>query len=197
MEENGNEGQLQDGAASEQQEHVDQQGDDSGRQETFDAEYVRKLRAEAARHRSEAKANAEAAKRLAELEAANATDLEKAVAKAQQETRAQVAREYGEQLAKGLLVAQLSARMKPADAEALVGDLNVGKFVGEDGVVDQDSIAKVVARLSPKGGVDLGQGGRGEGPTLDQQIAEATKRGDTREAIRLTNQKLIQASAPK
>lgn len=46
--------------------------------ETFDAEYVKKLRAEAAKHRTEAKANADAAKRLAEIEEANKTEAQKA-----------------------------------------------------------------------------------------------------------------------
>lgn len=45
---------------------------------TFDADYVKKLREEAARYRTEAKANAEAAKRLAEIEEAQKSDAEKA-----------------------------------------------------------------------------------------------------------------------
>ena len=56
--------------------------------ETFDAEYVTKLRKEAARYRTEAKANADAAKRLAELEDAQKSDAEKAadrIAKAEAE----------------------------------------------------------------------------------------------------------------
>lgn len=44
---------------------------------TFDAEYVAKLRAESAKYRTEAKANADAAKRLAELEEANKTEAQK------------------------------------------------------------------------------------------------------------------------
>lgn len=48
--------------------------------ETFDAEYVKKLRAEAAKHRTEAKANAKAAEKLAEIEAANLTEAQKAAA---------------------------------------------------------------------------------------------------------------------
>jgi hypothetical protein len=44
---------------------------------TFDAAYVKKLRDEAARYRTEAKANADAAKRLAEIEEANQTEAEK------------------------------------------------------------------------------------------------------------------------
>lgn len=46
-------------------------------QKTFDAAYVKKLRDEAAKHRTEAKANAEAAKRLAEIEEAQKTEAQK------------------------------------------------------------------------------------------------------------------------
>lgn len=42
--------------------------------ETFDADYVRKLRAEAARYRTEAKQNAEKAKRLDEIEEASKSE---------------------------------------------------------------------------------------------------------------------------
>jgi hypothetical protein len=48
-----------------------------GEPDTFDADYVAKLRKEAAKYRTEAKANAEAAKRLAELEDANKTEQER------------------------------------------------------------------------------------------------------------------------
>lgn len=45
---------------------------------TFDAEYVDKLRKEAAKYRTEAKANAEAAARLAEIEDAQKSEQQKA-----------------------------------------------------------------------------------------------------------------------
>ena len=45
--------------------------------ETFDAEYVAKLRKEAAKYRTEAKANADAARRLAEIEQASKTEAER------------------------------------------------------------------------------------------------------------------------
>lgn len=48
-----------------------------GEPKVFDAEYVAKLRQEAAKYRTEAKANAEAAKRLAEIEEANKTEAQK------------------------------------------------------------------------------------------------------------------------
>jgi alanyl-tRNA synthetase len=45
---------------------------------TFDAEYVEKIRREAAKYRTEAKANADAAKRLAEIEDAQKSESERA-----------------------------------------------------------------------------------------------------------------------
>lgn len=45
---------------------------------TFDAEYVDKLRKEAAKYRTEAKANAEAAKRLADIEESQKSEAQKA-----------------------------------------------------------------------------------------------------------------------
>lgn len=50
---------------------------------TFDAEYVGKLRAEAAKYRTEAKANSDAAARLAEIEEANKTEMQKAIERAE------------------------------------------------------------------------------------------------------------------
>lgn len=48
-----------------------------GEAKTFDADYVKKLRDEAAKYRTEAKANADAAKRLAAIEEANKTEAQK------------------------------------------------------------------------------------------------------------------------
>lgn len=58
-----------------------QEGDEA---KTFDADYVKKLRDEAAKHRKEAKANADAAKRLAELEDAQKSEAEKAADRVRQ-----------------------------------------------------------------------------------------------------------------
>lgn len=60
---------------------------------TFDAEYVDKLRKEAAKYRTEAKANSDAAKRLAEIEDAQKSEAEKAAERIKQlESEAQSAR---------------------------------------------------------------------------------------------------------
>jgi hypothetical protein len=128
------------------------------------------------------------AARLDEIEKANATDLEKAVQSAKDETRAEVARGFGERLVRGVMKAQLEQSMKPADAAALLDDLNLSKFVGDDGEVDEDAIAKTVARLAPKGRLDLGQGAHGNAPSFDQQIADATKAGNFALVIALKEQ---------
>lgn len=60
-------------AAAEDTSSTDQQIDDS-KAEVFDADYVRKLRAENAKWRTEAKAGSEAQKRLAELEDSKKTE---------------------------------------------------------------------------------------------------------------------------
>ena len=58
---------------------------------TFDADYVDKLRKEAAKYRTEAKANADAAKRLAEIEEANKTAEQKAAERLAEAERKAVA----------------------------------------------------------------------------------------------------------
>ena len=55
-----------------------------GEAKTFDADYVEKLRKENAKYRTEAKANADAAKRLAEIEDANKSEAEKAAERIRQ-----------------------------------------------------------------------------------------------------------------
>lgn len=63
--------------ATETVEQPQEGAEQSSEAKTFDADYVKKLRDEAAKYRTEAKANAEAAKKLAEIEEANSTEAEK------------------------------------------------------------------------------------------------------------------------
>lgn len=58
-------------------EEQDQQRDEENA-ETFDADYVKKLRQEAAKYRTEAKANADAAKKLAEIEESKKSEADRA-----------------------------------------------------------------------------------------------------------------------
>ena len=103
-----------------------------GEPKTFDAEYVEKLRKEAAKYRTEAKANAGAAQRLAEIEEASKTEAEKAA----------------ERLAK--------AEQTAKDAEALVlrREVALEHKLGKDdaalldSVTDEDAMRALAARLA-------------------------------------------------
>lgn len=77
---------------------------------TFDAEYVERLRKEAAKYRTEAKANAEAAKRLTELEEAQKTAEEKAA-----ERLAEAERRAAELEAKATVAEIAASSSIPAD----------------------------------------------------------------------------------
>lgn len=102
---------------------------------TFDAEYVANLRKEAARYRTEAKANAEAARKLAEVEQRDMSELEKlqkalADERAQREQSEAAALRQSVALAKKLpleLVDRLRGATREeleADAEALLALVN-------------------------------------------------------------------------
>lgn len=109
---------------------------------TFDADYVKKLRDEAAKHRKEAKANADAAKRLAELEDAQKSEAEKAadrmrqleaeVAEARRESlRFRVASEFGIPGDKAeLLLTGSDEETMRRQAEALRSDTDERKKTG-------------------------------------------------------------------
>ena len=69
---------MSEAAAGESSEQAPQEGTEQRSEpKTFDAEYVKKLRDEAAKHRNEAKANADAAKRLAEIEESQKSEADK------------------------------------------------------------------------------------------------------------------------
>lgn len=93
---------------------------------TFDADYVRSLRAEAAKYRTEAKANADAAKRLAEFEESQKSEQQKVAERAEAAERRAVeaeSRALRLQIAadKGLTPKQ-AARLRGSSEEELSAD---------------------------------------------------------------------------
>ena len=126
--------------------------------ESFDADYVKKLRAESAKYRTEAKANADAAKRLAEIEDANKSEQEKLqerLAAAEQREadanarllRAEVASEKG-------LTAKQAARLTGTTKEELAADAD--EFLA-------DLADKYVPKTASPS--DTGAGLKGDGST--------------------------------
>jgi len=134
--------------------------------ETFDADYVAKLRKEAAKYRNEAKANAEAAKRLAEYEDAQKSAEERA---AEREAAAEKRIAEAEARAARRDIA-IEHRLSPEDA-ALLDDLT-----------DEDAMQRLAARLAANGGPrsprpDPNQGRAGDGvlSAEDHFVAFANK----------------------
>lgn len=116
---------------------VNEQTPPEGESETFDAEYVAKLRKENAKYRTEAKSNAGAAKRLAEIEEAQKTVEEKTaerLAKAEQTARDAEARALRREVA-------LEHKLSKDDAALL------------DAVTDEAAMRALAVRL----GGDVGK----------------------------------------
>lgn len=115
-----------------------QEGDES---KTFDAAYVKKLRDEAAKYRTEAKANADAAARLAEIEDEQKTETQRLTDQlaAEKEQRAKVERE-------ALRLRVATAKGVPVDLiDRLRGDTE------EELSADADSLLELVGAQKKNG----------------------------------------------
>ena len=103
--------------------------------ETFDAEYVAKLRKEAAKYRTEAKANAKAAEKLAEIEEANKSEIERAA-----DAKAAAERERDEARAEAL-------RLRIATKHGITDDEDIALFLTG---TDEETLTKQAQRLSQR-----------------------------------------------
>ena len=131
---------------------------------TFDAEYVDKLRKEAAKYRTEAKANADAATRLAQIEEANKTEAQKAADRLAAAEKA--ATEATSSLAR--LEVALAKGLTPSQAKRLVGSTR------EELEADADELLKDIGDAArpraPK--PDPTQGRVPNGTPLDPRSAD-------------------------
>jgi membrane protein involved in colicin uptake len=154
-----------------------------------------------------AKANAEAAKKLAQIEEDQKTEAEKAADRvAAAEARASKATERA--VASSIKAAATGRFADPNDAVDALARQN---FTGADGEIDEDAITAALDDLlerkkhwavvepgprTPR--PDSSQGPRPGGTaTVDAQIAEAQAKGDWKTVLRLQNSKLAPASRPK
>ena len=106
-----------------------------------------KWKALARKHEGTAKANADAAKRLGQIEDQSKSELERAVSAARTETESTVRSELAKDRALDRVEA-LAARdfADPEDARLHLGS-KAAEFVGPDGAVDSDGIRKALADL--------------------------------------------------
>ncbi|MFI6279649.1 hypothetical protein [Streptomyces sp. NPDC050988] len=148
-----------------------------------------------------AKANADAATELEKLKAANMSEQEKAVTEAEKAGRTAALAEAIPQIAQARLEAH--AARAGVDLSEFAEFIDLKKFVGEDGQVDDKAIKAAVtkfAKLAPPGagrsGGDMGGGGGSgdQGASIDKQIEEATAKRDFATVIRLKRQKAAQTT---
>ncbi len=123
-----------------------------------------KARSDAASYRTKLRA---AEKELEALRTANLSETEKAIAEATSKARNDALAEVGTRLVRAEFRAQAAGRVDGLDE--LLDDLNLAKFLTEDGEPDVKAIEKAVSRFAPKAAAettrkpgprpDLSQGG--------------------------------------
>lgn len=118
------------------------------------------------KHEDRAKANAAAAKKLADLERESLPAAEKAAAEALEKGRAEGSAETITKFGRRLVDAEVKAAAagRAVDVEALLEGLDRGLFLDDDGEPKVKEITAWVEKIAPAkatGQVDLGQGARG------------------------------------
>lgn len=106
--------------------------------------------------RARAKAAEQRAKQfereLEQVRTANLSEAEKAVAEAEKRGELKAAEQWSSRLVRSDFVAAASRRNPEFDAASVLDDLNLSRFLGEDGEPNADAIAKAVERLIPASG---------------------------------------------
>lgn len=162
-------------------------------------EQVRQARSEAKNLRDRLKEAEPIVADWRRLEEASKTELEKA-----QET-AKAAAERATKAADRIVTAELRAALTGVvdDPKALIEDLNLARFRGEDGEVNEEAISALrekYAALAPKPGMkpNPAQGkSASPAPTVHDQIAQAQAAGDMKAAIRLKSRLALDNSDTK
>lgn len=111
-----------------------------------DAELAR-WKAQSRENEKRAKANADAAKELEKLKAANMSEVERVVAETKAATRAEVLREVGATRVGD--VVRLAAAGRTVDVEAILEGLDKSVFLDDDGQPDAQAIRAWIDRIAP------------------------------------------------
>lgn len=129
---------------------TDDDGDDQGDgdDKTDHKAEAEKWKALAKKHETRAKSNAGAAKELAELKRKGMSDTEKAVDEAVAAAVAQERVKAGEKVARSAFLAAAKGRIE--NAKDVADEINLRKYVDDEGEVDEDAIGELVDKLAPK-----------------------------------------------
>lgn len=152
---------------------------DKGQEKDWQAE-ADKWKALARKHEGSAKANADAAKRLAEIEEANKSEVEKAVEAARKEGTSEALRSLAPRLVAAEFRIAAAGRLTTEQVAEFLEDLDLTRYLTDDGEVDTDRVAKKVEALAPaRTAPSFGGGPRASAPVTDmnQLIRRAAGRG--------------------
>lgn len=128
------------------------QDDDKGDDKTDHKAEAEKWKAQARKHEQRAKANAEAAKELAKIKREGMSEVDKKVDEAVAAARAEERVKAGVRVARSAFLAAAKGRL--TDPKEVVEDINLKRYVDDDGEVDDEAIAALVDKLAPKSGKD-------------------------------------------
>jgi hypothetical protein len=106
-------------------------------------------KAEARKWEQRAKANSAAAKEQERQRLASMTEAERKETEAELRGWTRAVEAIGEQLVRSQFLAAAAKRNAAHDTEPLLEDLNLKKYIGDDGEPDAKAIAKAVERLVP------------------------------------------------
>lgn len=180
-----------DADGSEDDDSDDDSDDDDGA-DTDPAAEAEKWKKLARKHEDRAKANAKAKakadRELADLRSKNLPESERALKDAEERGRTAAKAELAQELAAARIEAALTGVVD--DPAELVEDLNLAKYVTDDGEVDNDAIATLRERWvkrngepdtggsggKPKPKTDLKQGNRGKGGAKPQLTVDDVKK---------------------
>jgi len=125
----------------------EEKADDAGDSTDWKAE-AEKYKALMRKHEQRAKDNSTAAKERDELKRQSMSDQEKAVEEASAKARTEERVRLAGKLARQGFLAAAAGRVP--NAAGVADDLNLAKYVGEDGEIDESGLAELVERLAPQ-----------------------------------------------
>lgn len=116
---------------------------------TVEVEDTTDWKAESRKWEARSKENAAAAKEHQKARESAMTESERAVAEAEERGKSSVRTEYGQRLARSEFLAEAAKRNPTWDAQAVLEDLNLARYVGDDGEPDSKAILAAVGRIVP------------------------------------------------
>ncbi|MFD0078226.1 hypothetical protein ACFVIY_37995 [Streptomyces sp. NPDC127166] len=111
-----------------------------------------KWKALARKHETKSKENAGAAKELARVKREGMSEVDKKVDEAVAAARAEERTRAGERVARSAFLAAAKGRIE--NAKDVLDDINLRRYVDDDGEVDDEAIAALVDKLAPDKGGD-------------------------------------------